>query len=211
MSLVAAVIIQNGGTVLLLKRAADSLWMPGKWNFPMGHVEAGEGPVEAAQREVLEESGLTLSTLTQVHTVTLSTKLIVYYHTTEFGGSPMINEESSEWAWVPIEKVATFDCVPGVNEALAAVLSGRVVARYLSKMAETWRLPGDVPELLECPEAPEYDDGRDAYCCRSTGECGSNGPVGEGPMLLAHRIAARYKNKKKIKTGRYFFDTQPRA
>jgi len=116
MSLVAAVIIQHGDTVLLLKRAADSLWMPGKWNLPMGHVEAGETPLGAAQREVLEESGLTVSGLTQVLTLDHPEKSIVYYYTTEFGGFPKIDEESSEWSWVPIEKVATFDCVPGVRE-----------------------------------------------------------------------------------------------
>ncbi len=29
------------------------------WGFPKGHVETGERPVEAAQREVTEETGLT--------------------------------------------------------------------------------------------------------------------------------------------------------
>lgn len=30
----------------------------GNWGFPKGHVEAGEHPVEAARREVREETGL---------------------------------------------------------------------------------------------------------------------------------------------------------
>ncbi|NLC32109.1 MAG: NUDIX domain-containing protein [Clostridiales bacterium] len=40
--------------VLLLKHRA------GHWDFPKGHMEAGESEQETALREVLEESGLTV-------------------------------------------------------------------------------------------------------------------------------------------------------
>ena len=42
----------QGLEVLLLKHRA------GHWDFPKGHVEAGESEQETALREVLEESGL---------------------------------------------------------------------------------------------------------------------------------------------------------
>ena len=44
----------QGLEVLLLKHRA------GHWDFPKGHVEAGESEQETALREVLEESGLTV-------------------------------------------------------------------------------------------------------------------------------------------------------
>lgn len=39
------------------KNSKDAI-IPGHWDFPKGHVEAGETPREAAEREVAEETGL---------------------------------------------------------------------------------------------------------------------------------------------------------
>ena len=41
------------GSEVLLRRTAD-----GHWIFPKGHVEPGESPAQAAEREVLEETGV---------------------------------------------------------------------------------------------------------------------------------------------------------
>ena len=54
--------IRNGGRVLLQLRA-EGLFGEGLWNGPGGHVEDGESPEQAAVREVLEETGLTVSDL----------------------------------------------------------------------------------------------------------------------------------------------------
>ena len=46
---------ERGPEVLLLRHRA------GHWDFPKGHVEAGENEQQTALREVLEESGLTVT------------------------------------------------------------------------------------------------------------------------------------------------------
>jgi bis(5'-nucleosidyl)-tetraphosphatase len=43
---------------LLLKHARKNLEPKEYWNFPKGHIERGETPREAAEREILEETGL---------------------------------------------------------------------------------------------------------------------------------------------------------
>jgi 8-oxo-dGTP diphosphatase len=52
----AAVLVHQGGRVLLARRANQP--QRGLWTLPVGFVDAGENPAEAAQRECLEETGL---------------------------------------------------------------------------------------------------------------------------------------------------------
>jgi 8-oxo-dGTP diphosphatase len=52
----AAVLVIEGGRVLLARRANDP--MRGLWTLPAGFVDAGEDPAQAAARECLEETGL---------------------------------------------------------------------------------------------------------------------------------------------------------
>ena len=53
----AAALVEQDDRILLLKRSYDP-WK-GCWNLPAGFVEADENPQRAAERELLEETGLT--------------------------------------------------------------------------------------------------------------------------------------------------------
>lgn len=48
------------GRALVLQRS-EGQFLPGYWELPSGHVEAGEAPEQAALREVKEETGLIVS------------------------------------------------------------------------------------------------------------------------------------------------------
>lgn len=54
--IVAAVLLNSEGHVLMMQEAKSSC--AGKWYLPAGRMEAGETIVEAAKREVLEETGM---------------------------------------------------------------------------------------------------------------------------------------------------------
>ena len=54
----AAVLVEQDGRVLLVRRAGEPL--RGLWTLPAGFVNSGEDPAEAAERECLEETGLSV-------------------------------------------------------------------------------------------------------------------------------------------------------
>jgi len=51
------VVLNPNGGVLVVKQHGDS------WSLPKGHIDEGETPLEAAKREIFEESGITDLTL----------------------------------------------------------------------------------------------------------------------------------------------------
>ncbi len=57
-------IARDGRGRILLVRAATHLEVAGRWFLPGGGVEHGETPVDALRREVDEETGLTIGTVT---------------------------------------------------------------------------------------------------------------------------------------------------
>ncbi|HJR81527.1 MAG TPA: NUDIX hydrolase [Anaerolineales bacterium] len=54
----AAVLIEKDGRVLLVRRGNEPF--RGLWTLPAGFINGGEDPAEAAARECLEETGLTV-------------------------------------------------------------------------------------------------------------------------------------------------------
>jgi len=57
------VFISNRGRFLLINQASQEKIGYERWNGVGGHVEKGENPLEAAKREVYEETGLIISNL----------------------------------------------------------------------------------------------------------------------------------------------------
>jgi len=54
----ASVLVEQDGRVLLIRRAKDPF--RGLWTLPAGFVDAEEDPARAAERECLEETGLSV-------------------------------------------------------------------------------------------------------------------------------------------------------
>lgn len=87
----------------------------GHWGFPKGHADLGETPLQAAQRELQEETGLKVQRLlsetplvesyffTRNHKTIFKT--VSYFFAEVFGKLHTQPEEIKAAKWVPIERV----------------------------------------------------------------------------------------------------------
>lgn len=111
------VLLKNkDGKYLLIRRSPDESRGPGKWDIPGGRVEADTSLMENLAREVMEETGLTMSgapVLVDVQDMQWPDRhivRIVYKGTAE--GRPRLSHEHTEYRWMSageIRELADFD------------------------------------------------------------------------------------------------------
>ncbi|WP_423410208.1 NUDIX hydrolase [Heyndrickxia sp. MSNUG] len=111
--LVASVSIFKEKKVLMIKEKKPSAY--NKWNFPSGRIEYMEGILDAACREVKEETGydVSLTGTTGVYNFISSSndQVILFHFTGEIiGGALELQEdEIADAKWVAIEGILTND------------------------------------------------------------------------------------------------------
>jgi len=100
-NLAATVVVEHAGGVVLLRRAIEP--DAGIWHLPIGHLEFGEPPVDAARRETAEETGLLLDEpvfLDFEHSPSYGDPRMFYivfcYRARSAGGELRTNHENSE-------------------------------------------------------------------------------------------------------------------
>lgn len=72
------------GCVLLVEKQKPA-WQAGKFNLPGGHIEEGETPIQAANREVKEETGLdTISSYQAGRMVGTDWEIFIFNHICDF-------------------------------------------------------------------------------------------------------------------------------
>lgn len=102
---VAVAVLIGRDDEVLLGRRGEHTRQPGRWSFPSGFVERGEQVEDAARRETLEETGLTVE-LGPVLTVISSageTVVLIVYPAIAFSGTPEANDDLTEVRWFPLD------------------------------------------------------------------------------------------------------------
>ncbi|MFQ5897438.1 MAG: NUDIX domain-containing protein [Candidatus Methylomirabilia bacterium] len=120
---VAGTIPAEDGRILLVRRNIEPA--KGKWTFPGGFVEWGESVPAGAQRETLEETGLTvtLSTLVGVYSYAGAPVVIVVYRARVTGGHLARCPEIAEAAWVRPHEIPWGELAfPSTRDALTDYL-----------------------------------------------------------------------------------------
>ena len=123
--LVVGAIIELDGGILLIKRAIEPGY--GKWTFPGGFVERGEVAEVAAEREALEETGLTIETTGIVGLYTYEGQIpaIAVFAARQTGGEPTPLDETLAVGSFPRDELPWSEMAfPSTEQALKDYVRG---------------------------------------------------------------------------------------
>lgn len=117
---VKAVIIDDQRRCLLIRRSAHNRMWVGKWEWPGGKPDPGEGYAEALVRETREETGLVveITGLAGATQFELPKVIVVQLcmQARAIGGDLRLSEEHDAVDWVPLEALGRRELVPVVAE-----------------------------------------------------------------------------------------------
>jgi len=112
----SAIIFDNEGKFLLTKRADN-----GQWCLPGGAVESGESLAEACEREVFEETGLSVRVKRLVGVYSHPDQLVVYpdghkafivaihFETEVMDGKLGLSDETADFGYFTLEETETLE------------------------------------------------------------------------------------------------------
>lgn len=112
MSGAIVVILNEKDELLVLKRPHFVKWAPNQWGLPGGKIEPDETPLQAAVREVREETTLEVEDL-RLGDPDLKDPVVVYY-TRKYRGSVELDFEHTDFKWASREELTKLDLAPGI-------------------------------------------------------------------------------------------------
>ncbi len=127
---VRLIVLDSSGRVLILRRAAGTT-AEGRWCLPGGKVDYGDTVLQAATRELQEETGLCAKSLRflfyqdSLPPSQGAMHCINFYLECTVEGNVILNDESVEARWIGPEDRHDFSIAFRNDEALARYWAGR--------------------------------------------------------------------------------------
>jgi len=128
----SAAILDEKGRILLTKRQDN-----GQWCLPGGGMDSGESAVEACEREVLEETGLSVKVKRLVGVYSHPDQLAVYSKTDKFqivalhfeaviiGGELGLSDETSDFGYFALKEVEGLEMLGRHKERILDTLTNQ--------------------------------------------------------------------------------------
>ncbi len=129
-----AIVTEDAGRILLILRSREP--GRGRWALPGGFIETGEGPAEAARRELEEECGIRASDPSLVDIIYQESRfygtsiLLIGYSFAGFTGEPRPGDDAADLAFSD----------PASLPDLAFESHERMIRRFLERREELRRL-----------------------------------------------------------------------
>lgn len=114
-------VVKKGNKFLILLRSPKAEFFPEHWDFPGGKLEPNEEPFSGIEREILEETGLTVKALNVVGVYEMVLKSIPHkftvYSTRLLSGEKVkISHEHLEFKWATKEEILALKIEPHMKE-----------------------------------------------------------------------------------------------
>lgn len=128
----ALAVVARGDAVLMVARSKAP--NRGMWGFPGGHVELGETGLEAAARELREETGVIATPrryLGNIDLIERSGGAIAYHYLLVAvlcdwqAGSPVAADDAADAAWLTPDQMRDLPMSPNVDRVLQWLAEGR--------------------------------------------------------------------------------------
>ena len=118
--------LSDDDRILLLKRTAKRRTSPNKWQTPSGFIKENESAEEAVIREVKEETALEGIIIRCGNSFEVIDEwarwvIIPFLISVESDNVIIDTSEHSEFKWIVVEQITSFECVKGIEDDLRAV------------------------------------------------------------------------------------------
>ncbi len=117
---VKGIIKRNDGKILVLKRSETDDHKPGVWETVGGGMDREETPQEALQREIFEETSLTVNVGQPFNVFTFKKdtgefKVGITFLCEYVGGEVKLSHEHSNFRWIDPKEFAQMESVPSLH------------------------------------------------------------------------------------------------